>query len=907
MSTLAQTFDQAIAYHQRGHLREAEQLYQQVLRVDPQNVDALYLLGIIAQQVGSSDLALDYLNQVLRLKPHFAEAHNNRGIALLARGALAEAMASFQRAVQLKPDYAEAHNNLGIAQRQQGQLAEAVASYQRALQLKPDYAEAHNSLGNALRQQGQLAEAVASYQRALQLKPDYAEAHFNLGNAFGQQGKLGEAVASYRRALQLRPDYTEVHFDLGIALQEQGALDEAVSSYRRALQLLPNYPEAHNNLGNALAKQGKPDEAAACYQQALRLQPDYAEAHTNLGNALVNQGRPAEAEASYRRALQLRPDYTEAHYNLGVALANQERPVEAEACYRRALQLRPDYAEAHNNLGVALINQERPAEAEACYRRVLQLRPDDAEAHSNLGNALAKQGKLSEAEASYRRALQLRPDYAEAHSNLGVALANQGRLGGAEASYRRALQFRPGDAEAHKNLGIALLLLGDFERGWPEYEWRWKCKELSHLSFPKSPWDGSPLAGRTILLHAEQGLGDTLQFIRYAPLVMDRGGRVVVACQRPLIRLLASCPGIDQLIAKGEALPSFDIHAPLLSLPRIFSTTLSYIPAEVPYLRADDVLVEHWRRELGPIPSLKIGIAWQGRVEHPGDRHRSFRLAQFAPLSRLAGVRLFSLQKGPGTEQLREMADGFDVTDLGSRLDDFGDTAAVMKNLDLVITADSSPAHLAGALGVPVWVALPYASDWRWLLEREDSPWYPTMRLFRQSRWGDWDGVFDRIAGALEARLRTAFRAKPIAIEVAPGELLDKIAILQTTSERITDAVELGHARVKLAALLAARDRALGESEELAEWTAELKAVNEALWEIEDALRACERGGEFGPRFIELARSAYRTNDRRAALKRRINERLGSNSIDDRGYASYEEAGSAESRSSEVAFGKGSP
>jgi hypothetical protein len=344
-----------------------------------------------------------------------------------------------------------------------------------------------------------------------------------------------------------------------------------------------------------------------------------------------------------------------------------------------------------------------------------------------------------------------------------------------------------------------------------------------------------------------------------------------------------------------------------MSLPRLFGTTPASIPAEVPYLRADEALVAHWRRQLAPIRGLKIGIAWQGSLKYRGDRHRSFRLAQFAPLSRLAGVRLFSLQKGPGTEQLREVADGFDVTDLGSRLDEasgaFLDSAAVMKNLDLVITSDSALAHLAGALGVPAWVALPYAADWRWLLEREDSPWYPTMRLFRQDRWGDWDGVFDRIAGVLEAGPPPAPRARSIAIEVAPGELLDKITILEIKSQRLTDAAQLGHVRVELAALSAARDQVLGGSEELAELTAELKAVNEALWEIEDALRACERGGDFGPRFIELARSVYRTNDRRAALKRRINERLDSEWIEEKAYAPDEEPGPPESRSSGAAFG----
>jgi tetratricopeptide (TPR) repeat protein len=689
-----------------------------------------------------------------------------------------------------------------------------------------------------------------------------------------------------------------------VGYHQRGHLAQAEQLYRQVLQADPQHVDALHLLGVIAHQVGKSDLAIDYLSQAVRLNPHFAEAHNNLGNALKDQGKLAAAAASYRQALHLKPNLAEVHNNLGSTLQGQGELAEAVACYRQALRLKPDYAEAHNNLGGVLQGQGELDEAVACYRQALRLKPDLAEAHNILGSALRDRGELDEAVACCRQALRLKPDYADAHNILGNALHNQGKLDEAMACFHQALHLKPDLAEAHLNRALTWLRRGDFEEGWPEYEWRWKCKGLSPPPFRQALWDGTPLDGRSILLHAEQGLGDVLQFIRYAPLVQQRGGRVIVACPRPLIRLLASCPGIDELVARDAALPAFEVYAPLMSLPRIFGTTLASIPAEVPYLRADEALVEDWHRELGPIRSFKIGIAWQGSLKYRGDRHRSFRLTQFAPLSRLSGVRLFSLQKGPGMEQLREVTNGFDVTDLGSRLDDFVDTAAVMKNLDLVISADSAPAHLAGALGVPIWVALPFASDWRWLLEREDSPWYPTMRLFRQSRWRDWDGVFDRIAGALEARLRTAARAKSIAIEVAPGELLDKITILEIKSERLTDSAKLGHVRVELSTLMEARDRALGELEGLSELTVELKAVNEALWEIEDGLRACERGGDFGPRFIELARSAYHTNDWRAALKRRINERLGSESIEEKAYAPYEEPGSPESRSSGVAFGK---
>ncbi len=518
------------------------------------------------------------------------------------------------------------------------------------------------------------------YQQALRLKPDYAEAHNNLGAALREQGQLAEAVTQYQQALRIKPDYAEAHNNLGAALREQGQLAEAVTQCQEALRLKPDFAEAHNNLGNALWEQGQLAEAVARYQEALRLNPDYAEAHSNLGNALKEQGRLAEAVAQCREALRLEPDY--------------------------------------------------------------------AEAHLNLGNALKDQGQLTEAVARYQEALRLKPDYAEAHNNLGTVLHYQGQLAEAVSQYQEAHRLKPDYAEAHLNRALAWLLAGDFERGWPEYEWRWQCKDFpsSKRSFSQPLWDGSSLAGRTILLHAEQGLGDTIQFVRYAPLVKRRGGTVILECQSALLRLLQSCAGVDRLLAKGSSLPHFDVHAPLLSLPGILGTTLSTIPAEVPYLFDDANLVEHWRQELSHLRGFKIGIAWQGSLRYKADRQRSCRRAVFAPLARLEGVHLISLQKGTGAEQLVDDANPFSVTDLGSDFDEvsgpFMDTAAVMQQLNLVVSVDTAVAHCAGALGVPVWVALPFAPHWTWMLQREDSPWYPTMRLFRQKQWGDWDEVF---------------------------------------------------------------------------------------------------------------------------------------------------------------------
>jgi tetratricopeptide (TPR) repeat protein len=514
---------------------------------------------------------------------------------------------------------------------------------------------------------------------------------------------------------------------LAIAIQHHRAdrLQAAEQIYRQILAVEPNHAHAWHLLGVIAHQVGKYEYAVEDIERAIGLNGTEAEFHNNLGGAYCALRRIPEAVACYRRALELKPDYAEAHYNLGNLLKEQGKLEEAAACYRRALELKPDYAEAHNNLGIALKDQGELEEAIGCYRRVLQLRPNDVEPHNNLGVALREQGKLDEAVACHRRALQLSPD----------------------------------DADAHWNQSLLSLLIGDFPRGWAEYEWRWKTNQFTPRDFSQPLWDGRPLQGRTILLHAEQGFGDAIQFIRYAPLVKQAGARVLVECRKPLVRLLAGCRGVDALIGRGDDPPLFDVQAPLLSLPGIFRTSLGTIPVDVPYLFADPGLVAQWRQELGGIAGFKIGIAWQGNPKFSGDRGRSIPVGHFEPLASLPGTHFFSLQKGAGVEQLQDAAGRFPITEVGSRLEDFTDTAAVMMNLDLVVTSDTAVAHLAGALGVPVWVALRFIPDWRWLLERSDSPWYPTMRLFRQESQGDWQGVFRRIEAALDGQI--ASRAMP--------------------------------------------------------------------------------------------------------------------------------------------------
>ncbi len=425
MATIPEALAIAVQHHQGGRLQVAEQIYRQILTVEPNQPDALHLLGVIAHQAGNHEAAVEYIERAIRLQGNAAFYHNNLGEAYLALRRISAAAACYRRAAALKPDYAEAWNNLGVALTEQGDLDEAVACCRRALALKPDYVDAHNNLGNALKKQGKLDEAIACYRRALELKPDYAEAHYNLGTAFKERGKLDEAIACYRRAVALKPDYAEAHNNLGNTFKDLRQLDEAVACYRRTLELRPDYAVAHYNLGVALTEQGKLEEAAACCRQALELKPDFAEAYDNLGNGLREQGKLEEAVACYHRALELKPDYAEAHRNLGVALKDQAKLEEAVARYRRALELKPDFAEAHSNLGNVLKDMGRLEEAVACCRRALELKPDLAEAHGNLGGALEETGDLQGAEDAFRAALRWNPRFAFAHSKLAELLAGK--------------------------------------------------------------------------------------------------------------------------------------------------------------------------------------------------------------------------------------------------------------------------------------------------------------------------------------------------------------------------------------------------------------------------------------------------------------------------------------------------
>ncbi len=588
----------------------------------------------------------------------------------------------------------------------------------------------------------------------------------------------GAAMSSEQQAT-LKP-----LFERAVAEQVAGRLEDAAATCRALLAREPGHAGALQLLGVVTLRSGDAAAAVAHIERAAAEAPGRADIRHNLGFALRAAGRPAEAEAAYRAAVALDPDFAEAHYQLANLLRDRRQFAQAEASFRRVLALQPDHHQAHNNLGAALGDLTRFAEAAEHFGRAVEIKPDYAEAYSNLGHALRALGRPEDAEAACRHALALAPGFATAHLNLGLALQDLGRLDEALAQFRQALIAQPDYAKVIASEAILHLQRGDFAAGWEKYEARWRIGDLPPRDFAQPQWRGEPLDGKTVLLHAEQGFGDTIQFLRYAPLVAARGGKVIVEVQKPLLSLAARIPGLTA-VTRGEPLPAFDLHCPLLSLPLAFSTTLESIPDPTPYLAPAPERRAHWSARInaqtglnaGVAAPLKVGIAWAGNPVHRSDRNRSIPIDRLAPLLGIDGPQWFSLQVGSRAAEAAA-AGPSPLIDLSAELTDFGETAAAILALDLVIAADTAVAHLAGALGKPVWLLLPFAPDWRWLLGRTDSPWYKSVRLFRQPRPGDWESV---VAGVREALVqRVAARS---AAERNPGARAELAALVAAANE----------------------------------------------------------------------------------------------------------------------------
>jgi tetratricopeptide (TPR) repeat protein len=715
-------------------------------------------------------------------------------------GRLLDAVAGYEVLLQHTPNDGDILQLLGVALAQMGNCADAVALLARSLELKPDRPTVHLNLAQALHTLGREEDALQACNRALALDaslPGGYRTRFAVLNALGRRD---EALANAGQAVRLAMGDPGAHADLGVALEAVGRAREALECFGRAVALDPNLAAAHHNRAMLMAGLGEHERALQSFDRALALQPHHAALNSNRGNTLKELGRLSEAEQCYSVSLAIEPHdpvtlhsralvryllrrYVEAlrDYDVLDAQGSESAPVlvgrgatlvalhrygEALAPLERAIQLLPGDAEAHIQRGTALLNLERNAEALESFDRALVLRPDASAALNNRGIALTEKGRLSEALESFIRSALMSGLSAENHINIGIVLKILGRHPEAAASFGRALALKPDDPSAKFALAFQYLTLGELALGWPLYEARFDVPALGNPArdFRAPRWSGlEPLVGKTLLVHAEQGLGDVIQFCRYLPLLAAQGASVVFEVMPSLRALLRTLPPAIRLVGRGEPLPPVDYYCPLLSLPLAFKTRLETIPAQVPYLTSEPQRTAAWMRRLRAIPGLLVGIAWQGNpaVEKLiWARGRSIPLAALEPLAQLPGVRLLSLQKGPGVEQLRDSSFADRIIDLSAELDRgpdaFLDTAAVMAGLDLVISSDTSVAHLAGALGRTVWTVLPASPEWRWGLERSDSPWYPSMRLFRQKTDGDWNSVGAAIAAELRGIIPSA-------------------------------------------------------------------------------------------------------------------------------------------------------
>lgn len=608
-----------------------------------------------------------------------------------------------------------------------------------------------------LHQSGKLSEAETLYNHILAKEPSHADCLHLIGLIAHQTGQNEKAAELIKKAIIANKNVDQFHYHLGTVLLALNRGDEAADSYRRSIALNPRNAEAHNNLGFIYRLSGKYEDAAKHFKLAIKINPNYADAHNNLGLTLKEQGDAEGAIKYYLQALQIKPQYAEANNNMGIALRTIRRFDEALEYFKHSLEINPNHAETYNNFGNLLRDQQKFTVAEECFAKALKLKPDFSEAYSNLGNIMKDQGRLDDAIALYQRTIDAKPDFAEAHYNLGTVLPDANRREEAITHFERAIALKPDYADAHWNEAHVLLSMGYYAEGWREYEWRWRKSGGHPNEFANFPlWDGKPLNGKTILLHSEQGLGDSIQFVRYVDLVKERGGRTLILCPPTLCDIFSAMKNADQVIPIGKNIPDFDCQCPLMSLPFIFETTLETIPNSVPYLTPSHDRTEYWNKRLQAYSGLKVGLVWAGspRKDQPDanaiDRRRSMNLNQFALLADIKGAHFISLQLGEPAEQIKNPPQGMEIIDFTADLKNYSDTAALISNLDLVIGVDTSVIHMAGALAKPVWVLSRYDACWRWLLNRNDSPWYPTLRLFNQHKSGDWDTVMKDVSQQLK-------------------------------------------------------------------------------------------------------------------------------------------------------------
>ena len=732
-------------HHRAGRLAHAKTLYLSAIAADPQDGEARHLLGLIAQQEGDPATGVRLIQEALDIHKT-AAAYSNLGHVLQSLGRSEEAEAACRAAIEIDPAFVNAYQNLGDTLHAAGRLDAAVRAFKAGLARERGHEALALNLAVTLCELGRFNESLTVLDNMLLRNGRHAQAHFNRGNALFQLGRAPEAADAFVRATAIEPRLRDAHFNRAAALQSLEQFGEAANAYRAALAVDPVHQPSLTALSNALGEAGAFDEAVVIHERLLALRPDDVEVLHALGAAELNGQHHAKAAETFRRVTAMRPDLFSPWANLATALRAQGDLLKAADAYRNAAAVDPEPASSLSKLAGVLVEAGRLQDGVDAGIRALQHDPDCVEALINMGVAKLEQGRFAEAVDALDRALVLRPEDPLALCNLGVARYRQGRVTDAIDAYELALLTNDSTTLRY-NYSYALLKLGRFAAGWRNFEHRFDASgpvKIAHTDRDRL-WRGQPFEGQTLLLHGEQGFGDAIQCLRYASMAAARGGRVVLQVRPPIQSLCKGLPGVSD-VTDLDLSTAFDWHCPLFNLPSVFDADLETIPGE-PYLKADPDRAADWTKRLRG-SSFRIGLVWQGNPAGSVERGRSIPIAAFAPVAGVKGVELVSLQKEHGLDQLETLPEGMVVRTLGGEYEigDFGVTAAVIMALDLVICCDTAVAHLAGALGKPVWLLTNAVSDWRWLEDRRDSPWYPSMRIYRQHRTGDWTAVLDEVA-----------------------------------------------------------------------------------------------------------------------------------------------------------------
>jgi tetratricopeptide (TPR) repeat protein len=671
----------------------------------------------------------------------------SKGIALSQQGKFHEAELNFLKVLEMYPHHLDTLQVLAEIMVKTNRNNLAVEMLLRAEKIDSSNPQIFYNLGLVYQLQGQLEESILSYKKGISIFPGNQQAHSNLGLALAAQKDFSGAIACYECAITIDPNFAVAHNNRGAALAELERFNEAIASYDKAIHLHPDYAEAYNNRGLVFQRQSLQDLAIANYNKAVNLKPDYAEAYNNRGVAFAELKNFDAALRSYDSSIQLNPIYAEAYSNRGTALAERKDFHLAITSYDKAINLKPDYAEAYNNRGFALVRLKKYAEAIASFDMAIELSPSYSEAYNNLGIAYLEQHQYDLALIKFEKAIACNAQYADVYSNLAMLFTLQKKYDLAIKNYDTAINLKPNCEDFIVHKSFVMLVKGNFDEGLKLYENR-KIRlpsSINETRFCSKAWDGTQsLNGKKILIHFEQGYGDTIQFCRFIPLITELGGEVILEVQRPLIELLRQIHGVSLVIGEGDLIPDFDYQCSLMSLPFIFKQNLEKISGQAPYIKSIESRKSYWQNKLGVKLKPRVGLVWSGNPEHKNDSNRSLLLRdliEFLP----DHFQYISLQKDIRSIDALILNSSSKILNLSSELINYTETAALVDCMDLIITVDTSVAHLAGAIGKKTWVLLPYAPDWRWLLDRKDSPWYSSVNLIRQNVPGDWLDVFKQI------------------------------------------------------------------------------------------------------------------------------------------------------------------